>query len=80
MHCSGANARWVHYRGYYKTLVTNNEGKMSESIKLIDKDIQRTLATNLFFREPQTLGALRRILIAFSWHNTKIGYCQGLLI
>lgn len=75
---SGAGARWSQNKGYYKSLVQNNIDKTSEHIKIIDKDIQRTLATNVFFREPQTLDALRRILVAFSWHNTRIGYCQGL--
>jgi len=78
MYCSGAAARWSQYKGYYKELLINNRKNTSESIKIIDKDIQRTLATNLFFREPVTLKALRRILVAFSWHNTKIGYCQGM--
>ncbi|XP_055016657.1 TBC1 domain family member 2A-like isoform X2 [Boleophthalmus pectinirostris] len=46
----------------------------------IDLDLPRTLCTNHNFSSPSSpaLQQLRRILLAFSWENPSIGYCQGL--
>lgn len=46
----------------------------------IDLDLPRTLCTNENFSSPSSpaLQQLRRILLAFSWENPTIGYCQGL--
>lgn len=46
----------------------------------IDLDLHRTLTTNQRFCSPSSpaLPQLRRILLAFSWRNPAIGYCQGL--
>lgn len=46
----------------------------------IDLDLPRTLCTNQNFSSPSSpaLQQLRRILLAFSWENPTIGYCQGL--
>ncbi|KAM8733150.1 TBC1 domain family member 2A isoform 1-T2 [Acanthopagrus schlegelii] len=46
----------------------------------IQLDLHRTLTTNQHFCSPSSpaLQQLRRILLAFSWQNPAIGYCQGL--
>lgn len=46
----------------------------------IQLDLHRTLTTNQHFSSPSSpaLQQLHRILLAFSWHNPAIGYCQGL--
>eukprot|EP00066_Takifugu_rubripes_P026574 XP_011615840.1 PREDICTED: TBC1 domain family member 2A-like [Takifugu rubripes] len=46
----------------------------------IELDLPRTLTTNRLFCSPSSaaLQQLRRILLAFSWRNPEIGYCQGL--
>lgn len=46
----------------------------------IELDLHRTLTTNQHFSSPSSpaLQQLRRILLAFSWRNAAIGYCQGL--
>uniref|UniRef100_A0A665U047 TBC1 domain family, member 2 n=1 Tax=Echeneis naucrates TaxID=173247 RepID=A0A665U047_ECHNA len=46
----------------------------------IQLDLHRTLTTNQQFSSPSSpaLHQLRRILLAFSWQNPAIGYCQGL--
>uniref|UniRef100_A0A3P9B419 Rab-GAP TBC domain-containing protein n=1 Tax=Maylandia zebra TaxID=106582 RepID=A0A3P9B419_9CICH len=48
--------------------------------KQVQLDLHRTLTTNQHFSSPSSpaLQQLRRILLAFSWHNPAIGYCQGL--
>ncbi|XP_072315716.1 TBC1 domain family member 2A-like [Eucyclogobius newberryi] len=46
----------------------------------IELDLPRTLCTNHNFSTSSSpaLQQLRRILLAFSWENPSIGYCQGL--
>ncbi|MEQ2293887.1 hypothetical protein AMECASPLE_038052 [Ameca splendens] len=46
----------------------------------IQLDLHRTLTTNQNFSSPSSpaLQQLRRILLAFSWQNPVVGYCQGL--
>ncbi|KAK1904382.1 TBC1 domain family member 2A [Dissostichus eleginoides] len=46
----------------------------------IQLDLHRTLTTNQHFSSPSSpaLQQLRRVLLAFSWQNPAIGYCQGL--
>ncbi|KAK1789339.1 hypothetical protein P4O66_015278, partial [Electrophorus voltai] len=46
----------------------------------IQLDLHRTLTTNRHFCSPSSpqLRQLRRVLLAFSWHNPAVGYCQGL--
>lgn len=46
----------------------------------IELDLHRTLTTNQHFSSPSSpaLQQLRRVLLAFSWRNPAIGYCQGL--
>lgn len=46
----------------------------------IQLDLHRTLTTNQHFSSPSSpaLQQLRRVLLAFSWQNPDIGYCQGL--
>lgn len=46
----------------------------------IQLDLHRTLTTNQNFSSPSspTLQQLSRVLLAFSWQNPAVGYCQGL--
>uniref|UniRef100_A0A7N6A0X7 TBC1 domain family, member 2 n=1 Tax=Anabas testudineus TaxID=64144 RepID=A0A7N6A0X7_ANATE len=46
----------------------------------IELDLHRTLTTNQHFSSPSSpaLQQLRRVLLAFSWQDPAIGYCQGL--
>ncbi|MBN3310275.1 TBD2A protein, partial [Amia calva] len=47
---------------------------------VIQLDLHRTLTSNRRFASPTrpAVQQLRRILMAFSWQNPTIGYCQGL--
>lgn len=46
----------------------------------IQLDLHRTLTTNQSFSSPSSpmLQQLQRVLLAFSWQNPAVGYCQGL--
>lgn len=51
----------------------------TEAVRQIDADLHRTIspAGGLAWTEMRT-AMMRRILIAYSMHNPKLGYCQGL--
>lgn len=55
----------------YKRLLSENEGKTSESTKYIDNDIERTFPEHPFFNK-MSLTALRNVLYAYSWYNPKV--------
>ena len=44
----------------------------------IELDLKRTLPNNKYFEDESSEGIpkLRRILLAYSYHNPTIGYCQ----
>jgi Rab-GTPase-TBC domain len=61
--------------GVYERLLQDNEGKMTKALEQIDRDIPRTF--------PGTIGAfsresLRRVLVAYSWRDPAVGYCQSM--
>jgi len=61
--------------GIYHQVLEDFNGKDSEAISQIDKDIARTFANNIgsFSRD-----SLRRVLVAYSWKNPNVGYCQAM--
>eukprot|EP00041_Stephanoeca_diplocostata_P026945 m.734425 g.734425 ORF g.734425 m.734425 type:complete len:1002 (-) comp23084_c0_seq1:670-3675(-) len=64
---------------YYASLLDSNVGQQSQATKQIELDLMRTFPTHRDFRDADShqIQALRRVLVAFSWHNAEIGYCQG---
>lgn len=59
--------------------------KIYMDMEIIERDLNRTFPDNLYFqhnpdssKEPGMISALRRILVAFSIYNPKIGYCQSM--
>lgn len=52
--------------------------KFTTSLFQIELDLRRTLPNNKYFEEESSEGIpkLRRILLAYSYHNPVIGYCQ----
>ncbi|MCJ1354903.1 MAG: hypothetical protein MMC33_004893 [Icmadophila ericetorum] len=73
--CSGAAALRV--PGYYDDLISHG---VDDPIILaqIDMDINRTLTDNVFFRKGPGVSKLKEVLLAYSRHNTEVGYCQGM--
>ncbi|XP_045418575.1 TBC1 domain family member 2A isoform X1 [Lemur catta] len=80
--------RWlVHHRtqhlhapGCYQELLSRSQASKHPAARQIELDLNRTFPNNKHFTCP-TSGfpdKLRRVLLAFSWQNPTIGYCQGL--
>ncbi|GMR40590.1 hypothetical protein PMAYCL1PPCAC_10785, partial [Pristionchus mayeri] len=71
--------------GYYECMLRKakrkkEEGVFDAAIKQIDLDLARTLPTNKYFEDPSSekVELLRRVLYAYRYHNSEVGYCQGL--
>ncbi|KIW63918.1 hypothetical protein PV04_08882 [Phialophora macrospora] len=77
--CSGASA--LRNPGYYEDLVarsregTDIDPDIASQIKA---DVHRTLTDNVFFRHGPGVQRLEELLRAYSLHNPRIGYCQGM--
>ncbi|NXW84024.1 TBD2A protein, partial [Alopecoenas beccarii] len=78
--------RWIisrhcsHLPDHYQRLLRQSENTEHPACRQIELDLPRTLTNNKHFSSPtsQLIPKLRRVLLAFSWHNPAIGYCQGL--
>ncbi|XP_078145251.1 TBC1 domain family member 2A isoform X2 [Centroberyx gerrardi] len=64
----------------YEQLCEKSRTSPHPASRQIQLDLHRTLTTNQHFSSPSSpaLQQLRRVLLAFSWQNHAIGYCQGL--
>ncbi|KAG2471132.1 TBD2B protein, partial [Polypterus senegalus] len=65
---------------YFNVLLENARKKQNPASKQIELDLLRTLPNNKHYASPTSEGIqkLRNVLLAFSWRNPDIGYCQGL--
>ncbi|XP_016001773.2 TBC1 domain family member 2A isoform X2 [Rousettus aegyptiacus] len=80
--------RWlVHLRvqhlqtpGRYQELLSRGQACKHPAARQIELDLNRTFPNNKHFTCPTSSfpDKLRRVLLAFSWQNPSIGYCQGL--
>ena len=66
--------------GYYPSLVKESEGRTSTSTEDIEKDLHRSLPEYAGYQSEEGIGALRRVLRAYSWRNQEVGYCQAMNI
>nr|XP_045016228.1 TBC1 domain family member 2B isoform X2 [Jaculus jaculus] len=66
--------------GYFQALLQKALEKQNPASKQIELDLLRTLPNNKHYACPASEGIqkLRSVLLAFSWRNPDIGYCQGL--
>ncbi|CAO2634016.1 TBC1 domain family member 2B, partial [Lemmus lemmus] len=66
--------------GYFQSLLQKALEKQNPASKQIELDLLRTLPNNKHYSSPTSEGIqkLRSVLLAFSWRNPDIGYCQGL--
>jgi TBC1 domain family member 8/9 len=64
---------------YTETLLKHS-GKESLAIDEIEKDLNRSLPEYPGFQSEEGIGRLRRVLVAYSWTNADVGYCQAMNI
>ncbi|WVQ84107.1 hypothetical protein IAT38_006252 [Cryptococcus sp. DSM 104549] len=75
--CSGAKDLMV--PGEYKEILDVHKNDVSPVAADIEKDVSRTFPGNVFFGgDGPGVGKLRRVLVAYAWHNPAVGYCQGM--
>ncbi|KAM3612429.1 uncharacterized protein V6R79_008170 [Siganus canaliculatus] len=69
-----------HHPERYQQLCEKSQMSPHPASRQIELDLHRTLTTNQHFSSASSpaLQQLRRVLLAYSWQNTVIGYCQGL--
>ncbi|KAM7093610.1 TBC1 domain family member 2A isoform 1-T1 [Molossus nigricans] len=80
--------RWLVHRrvqhlqapGRYQELLSQSQTCKHPAARQIELDLYRTFPNNKHFTCPTSIfpDKLRRVLLAFSWLNPSIGYCQGL--
>lgn len=64
----------------YQLLLEQNAGKSSQSTDEIEKDLNRSLPEYKAYQTEEGLARLRRVLVAYSFRNPELGYCQALNI
>ncbi|XP_006863253.1 PREDICTED: TBC1 domain family member 2A [Chrysochloris asiatica] len=66
--------------GHYQKLLNQRQACEHPAARQIELDLNRTFPNNKHFSCPTSNfpDKLRRVLLAFSWQNPTIGYCQGL--
>lgn len=66
--------------GHYQELLSRSQACKHPAARQIELDLNRTFPNNKHFTCPTSSfpDKLRRVLLAFSWQNPSIGYCQGL--
>ena len=62
--------------GEYERVLETNKGRTSTSTEEIEKDLHRSLPEYSAYQSEEGIGALRRVLQAYSFKNPETGYCQ----
>lgn len=71
--------RYAH-PGYYERILQEHKGRTSTSTEDIEKDLHRSLPEYVGYQSEEGIGALRRVLQAYSFMNPELGYCQAMNI
>ncbi|EDO14848.1 hypothetical protein Kpol_359p9 [Vanderwaltozyma polyspora DSM 70294] len=78
--CSGSIYLRHANSGEYQKILRDNEGKTSQAIDEIEKDLKRSLPEYRAYQSEEGIGRLRNVLTAYSWKNPDVGYCQAMNI
>ncbi|KAL0234151.1 hypothetical protein PCE1_001189 [Barthelona sp. PCE] len=63
---------------HYAQLVVNNASRKTDYTDLIESDLRRTFPKHQHIHSKRILERMRRILVAYSFHNPSLGYTQSL--
>ncbi|KAI8558178.1 hypothetical protein RHMOL_Rhmol04G0069500 [Rhododendron molle] len=63
---------------YYDDLSKAVEGKVTPATHQIDHDLNRTFPGHPWLDTPEGHATLKRVLVAYSFRDSDVGYCQGL--
>ncbi|XP_025782161.1 small G protein signaling modulator 3 isoform X2 [Puma concolor] len=79
MRLSGALQKKRNSELSYREMVKNSSNDETIAAKQIEKDLLRTMPSNVCFASVSSIGVprLRRVLRALAWLYPEIGYCQG---
>ncbi|KAI0306008.1 TBC-domain-containing protein [Multifurca ochricompacta] len=66
--------------GRYEQILDENKGRINISTEDIEKDLHRSLPEYPAYQSEEGIGALRRVLQAYSFNNPETGYCQAMNI
>jgi TBC1 domain family member 8/9 len=62
--------------GRYEQILEENKGRINISTEDIEKDLHRSLPEYAAYQSEKGIGALRRVLQAYSFNSPETGYCQ----
>ncbi|SAM75420.1 probable MDR1-Mac1p interacting protein [Ustilago bromivora] len=77
--CGSIYNRFAH-AGEYQAILKRYEGVTSTSTEEIEKDLNRSLPEYPAYQTAEGIETLRRVLVAYSWKNPELGYCQAMNI
>jgi len=63
---------------YYSRLLSDANAHHSIFAEMIDRDVGRTFPEEAFFQLGSGKAWLHNVLVAYSWRNPNVGYCQGM--
>jgi len=65
---------------YYKSLFDLNQHTAKNSVAAyeIERDLNRSFPEHPYYKSAKGIDPLRRVLLAYNWHNPANGYCQGI--
>jgi hypothetical protein len=63
-------------QGMYLKLLEEHQGSVNQATEDIEKDLHRSLPEYAAYQTEDGIGALRRVLQAYSFKNPELGYCQ----
>ncbi|EIM86543.1 TBC-domain-containing protein [Stereum hirsutum FP-91666 SS1] len=66
--------------GLYERILQENAGRINTATEEIEKDLHRSLPEYSAYQSEEGIGALRRVLQAYSFKNPETGYCQAMNI
>lgn len=67
-------------QGMYLNILNENKNKQSQALEEIEKDLNRSLPEYPAYQHEEGINRLRNVLVAYSWKNPDVGYCQAMNI